>query len=88
MLMKRKLLLFALLPALTAMLTCTSCGDDGTDGSGKAVFTLGSPDDGNDPSAVRISSGNYSKIFTIETPAPQEQFSNFLELIPDRLLLV
>ena len=68
MLMKRKLLLFALLPALTAMLTCTSCGDDGTDGSGKAVFTLGSPDDGNDPSAVRISSGNYSKIFTIETP--------------------
>ena len=50
MLMKRKLLLFALLPALTAMLTCTSCGDDGTDGSGKAVFTLGSPDDGNDPS--------------------------------------
>ena len=67
MYMKKKLLLFTLVPALVAALMCVSCKDDETDGA-KTEFALETPDDGINPVAVKIASGNYSKIFTIETP--------------------
>lgn len=62
---KRHLLSFLLIPVMTAALACISCMKE--DIGAEPRFSFITPDDGTNPSSVMISSGSYSKIYSIET---------------------
>lgn len=64
--MKKKLLYLLLVPLFAAGPVCVSCEDESPEASG-TEFRLETPDDGVNPSTVKIGPGNYSKRFTIET---------------------
>ena len=67
--MKKKLLYLLLVPLFAAGPVCVSCEDESPEASG-TEFRLETPDDGVNPSTVKIGPGNYSKRFTIETALP------------------
>ena len=64
--MKRTRLMLMSIVAFAAALMNVACVEENV---GTLSFSLGTPDDGTDPAAVEISSGNYSRIFTISTDA-------------------
>ena len=64
--MKRTRLMLMSIVAFAAVLMNVACVEENV---GTLSFSLGTPDDGTDPAAVEISSGNYSRIFTISTDA-------------------
>ena len=64
--MKKKLLYLLLVPLFAAGTQRSTVEDESPEASG-TEFRLETPDDGVNPSTVKIGPGNYSKRFTIET---------------------